>query len=230
MARVSIFVKDLQMEGAAVLQPISSDKTQAEYELAGGGTIVLVGKNLEVEEGNADELGSGRVTQVDFRNEDGSTGMTISGGKYSAKAIGDAATDNGAFGIYSNVLFEGNDKIQGSGAGQSIWGGEGDDEIKAAGGKDILYGQDGDDELWGGNGSDTFLFYDEAGNRDVIHDLDIKGKDADILAIGEAATVEKIRSANNGEDTRLFLSTDSTILIKDVNKSDFVDYWESLAP
>lgn len=225
MAKVNIFVKDLEMDGDATLAFISDDRKKAAYDLADGGRIVLTGEKLKADAGNPDELGSGKVEQVVFKNEDGSTGMTVVG-KFSAQAIGDAATDNDAYGIYYNVLFNGNDTIFGSAQGQSIWGGAGDDEIHAGGGKDILYGQAGDDDLTGGKGSDTFLFYDEPDDRDVIRDLDIKGKDADVVYVSNESMVEKIRSVNNGHDTRLELDTGSMIVIKDVTKTQFMDYWD----
>jgi Ca2+-binding RTX toxin-like protein len=225
MSKIQWYVKDLQMEGAATLTGISENRTKAVYDLADGGSIVIIGEKLKADPGNPGELGSGTVERVVFKNEDGSLGMTVVG-KYDAAAIGDAATANGAYGIYYDVLFEGNDRIFGSGHGQSIWGGLGDDEIHAGGGKDIIFGQAGNDKMWGGKGADSFLFYDEPGGRDVIRDLDIKGKDADTLYISSDVAVLSIKSANGGDDTRLELDTGGTILIKDVTRAQFIDYWD----
>ena len=225
MSKMRWFVKELDMEGDATLASISADRKKAVYDLADGGRIVLTGEKLKAEAGDPGELGSGTVEKLVFKNEDGSTGMTVSG-KYDAAAIGDAATANGANGIYYDVLFEGDDVIFGSDHGQSIWGGLGDDEIHGAGGKDTIFGQAGSDDMTGGKGSDSFLFYDEPGGRNVIRDLDIKGNDADRLYISSDVTVLSIEAVNHGEDTRLELDTGATILIKDVTRAQFIDYWD----
>lgn len=224
MAKIQLFVKQLEMEGDAALS-INGDRSKAIYDLAEGGRIILTGEKLKAEPGNPAELGSGKVERVVFKNEDGSTAMTIKG-RYDAAEIGDAATSGDAYGIYYEVLFDGNDTIFGSGHGQSIWGGSGDDEIHAGAGRDTLYGQVGDDKLSGGKGSDTFLFYEETDDDDVIRDLDIKGNDADILYVSSEVMVLSIKSANEGDDTRLELDTGSTILIKDVTRAQFIDYWD----
>lgn len=224
MARLQWFAEEITLEAIENLS-FRKSHTVAFYDMVGGGRIVMTGKNLTADPGDPEVLASGKVEQIVFKDAEGETSAVLKG-NYSAAKIGEAASGGGG-GIFYDVLFNGDDTITGSRHSQSLWGGLGDDEIFAGGGRDIVFGQSGDDRVAGGKGSDTFLFSDylTGADRDVILDLDIKGKDADVLLIQDTV-VEKIRSVNKGEDTRLLLDNGATILIKDVTRAEFIDYWD----
>ena len=209
----------------ATLLSITSNRTKAVYEIDDGTRVVLSGTKLKAESGNSEELGSGTVTKVVFKDGDGNTTMTVRG-KFEADDIGDALGRGGSNELYYQLLFEGDDIIDGNGQAQSIWGGAGDDEIRARGGADSIGSGDGDDRMSGGKGSDTFYFYEDDRGDDVILDFDIKGLDADKLYISSSVEVEYIRSVNGKKDTLLDLDTGGSILLKNIKRADFIDYWE----
>lgn len=225
MPKIQWFVPDLQIEGDAILSSISNGRTKAIYDLSGGSHIILTGEKLKAEPGSPGELGSGTVEKIVIKDEDGNIQMTAVG-KYKASVIGDQVSDSYAYGLYYHVLFEGDDTIRGSREGQSIWGSVGDDTIIAGGGEDAVGGGAGDDDLRGGKGADYFYFYFNEKGHDIIRDLDIKGADADDLYITGDNGVERIRSVNKHHDTMLELADGSTILIKNVTRAEFIDYWD----
>lgn len=63
-------------------------------------------------------------------------------------------------------------ELYGTGADNTLTGGDGNDRLYGAGGNDVLAGGDGRDVLTGGSGADTFLFWSVAGTvGDVITDF-----------------------------------------------------------
>lgn len=223
MARIRWYTGELEVAGSPSLTSISADRTKAVYDFADAGRIVLLGEKLRAEPGEPDILGSGKVEKIILKADDGSTQL-VAEGRFKAGEIGYVMNDSGFLGLDIAIMFAGDDVIYGSAHGQTIWGGAGDDEIRAGRGRDQIFGGSGSDHLWGGKGADTFNFYDDdSGDRDVIHDFDITGKDADGLFVN--FDIERVRSINDRSDTLLELDTGSVIVIKDVKRGDFLDYW-----
>ena len=184
-----------------------------------GGQIIMFGENLKMKGGNLD---SGSIDKVIFKNSEGGQILVATDGKFKASDIGAAAEADNAYGVYLS-LFKGNDIVTGSNERDNLIGLRGDDKLFGRNGEDVLQGGKGDDELTGGLGQDNFLFENSGVQHDVIHDLDVLGETRDALSID--AEITKIKGVHNGHDTMLTLDNGSTILLEDVKKADFVDYW-----
>jgi len=50
---------------------------------------------------------------------------------------------------------DGNDRLDGNGSANAMWGGDGDDTFYGRGGADSLFGGSGNDTIFGGDGEDT---------------------------------------------------------------------------
>jgi Ca2+-binding RTX toxin-like protein len=206
------------------LELTSSNNNKAVFtDDPSGARIVMTGEGIKKQGG---EITGGTIEKLVFEGSDGDNAVVVTGGKYKAAVLHDAAVVGNVAGVYES-LFNGNDTVIGSGANDSLVGGRGDDEIFGRGGLDTLVGGRGDDELTGGNGVDYFVFYpsEDGAGKDIIRDLDISGPQVDQLYIG--GDVLAVKKASGGDDTILQFESGGTILLKDVEKADFLDYWMS---
>jgi len=87
------------------------------------------------------------------------------------------------------------DSLNGTAAGESLFGAKGADTLDGKAGEDRLFGDQGGDRLTGGDGSDTFVYRALSdslrgadggiANRDLIADFDPQGNDSiDVSALG----------------------------------------------
>ena len=220
MAKIKWIEPDASGFGGELELSINSSHTKAVFtDNMDGGQIIMFGENLKAKGGNLD---SGSVDKVVFKNGDGDQIIVATDGNYKASKLGNGEEGNGAFGVYLS-LFGGDDTVTGSNGTDSLMGMKGDDELFGGKGMDILVGGKGDDEMTGGLGQDAFYFENNGVQHDIIHDLDVLGEVRDELGID--AEVTKIKSVHNGHDTMLTLENGSTILLEDVKKADFEDYW-----
>jgi Ca2+-binding RTX toxin-like protein len=220
MAKIKWNVATPEGFGGELTLSVNAAHTKAVFtDEVNHGQIVMFGENLKLKAGALD---SGSVHKVVFKNDDGNEMIVATGGKYKASALAAAEETAGPLGIYE-ALFIGNDTVIGSNDNNTLGGLRGDDEIFGGKGMDILVGGKGDDKLRGGGGLDAFYFENTGVQHDIIFDLDVLGETTDQLEIN--AEVTKIRSIHNGDDTMLTLDNGSTILLKDVKRADFEDYW-----
>jgi Ca2+-binding RTX toxin-like protein len=89
-----------------------------------------------------------------------------------SKSTADAAGDTFT-GIEVFQLSAKDDKLIGTGAAETVYGGSGKDELHGNGGADELYGEDGNDLLRGGRGDDRL--YGGAGD-DILTDAALDGR------------------------------------------------------
>ncbi|MDB5551567.1 MAG: hypothetical protein JWL86_1551 [Rhizobium sp.] len=210
------------LEGGLDLS-INTNHTRAVFtDDMGGGRIVMVGSNLKADAMDENLFSTGKIEKVVFQAADGEAFITVTGGNYSAKSIGEAAAADDASGVY-HALFGGKDHVTGSSGMDYLYGFKGDDEIFGRGGGDSIYGGLGDDEMTGGKGQDYFVFTaaDGAGH-DIITDFHIAGSQMDHLDLD--VDILSVKKAGGGDDTLITLETGGTILIEDVKRADFIDY------
>lgn len=205
------------VNGNQILQ-VNAKGTKATYDFEDGGHVVLVGKNIEITDG---QLTGGKVTQITFTNEDGNDFITAQG-HYRAARLDDALLEHGGYGL-RDAIYSGDELIIGSKDVDTVQGREGDDHISTRGGNDFLDGEEGNDTLTGGKGSDYFQISTADGvGREVITDFDPKGSDRDILATD--LDFIKVKSVHHGEDTLLKASNGSTLLLEDVTVKEWNHY------
>jgi Ca2+-binding RTX toxin-like protein len=182
-----------------------------------GGRIVIEGKNLEAAHGGNDLLAGGRITGGVVMDVDGNKIVTISDLSVKATGLMAAYQNAGNDGIFNFLT-------------------QGDDEVIGTRGADWLIGGNGDDVMTGKAGADTFQFQDvvvlrkgahgkSGAERDIITDFDVEGDDADSLSLLQGF---EIASAHHGHDTRLDFDDGSTLLLKDVTKSEFEAYLDAI--
>jgi Ca2+-binding RTX toxin-like protein len=220
MAKIKWNDSNAQGFGGELLLSINAQHTKAVFtDDMFGGKIIFYGEDLKAKAGTLD---SGSVDKVVFKDGEGNEIVVATGGNYKASAFGNAIEQGQALGAY-NALFGGNDTVTGSGGNDSLIGLRGDDEIFGGKGMDSIQGGRGDDELTGGAGADTFYFENDRVQHDIIHDFVLAGEATDDLEIN--GEVINIKAIHDGDDTKLFLDNGSTIILEDVRKADFMDYW-----
>ena len=175
-------------------------------------TMKLTGKNFAVSNSNDDYLRAGTIEKLVVKDGDGKLVVSVADFHVKATKVFDAFEKGGFEGVV-NFITKGDDRQIGSKHG------------------DVIFGGGGDDVLTGKGGSDFFIFSAQnkkpnAGpEHDVITDFDIKGADADYLAIYESFTT---KSVHKGEDTLLKFDSGSTLLLEDVKKKAFDDYMDMM--
>lgn len=104
-------------------------------------------------------------------------------------------------GMDSDTVFgnQGNDFVSGDLGDDTLYGGQQDDNLTGGEGDDFLSGDFGNDTITGGAGADTFAFRDGHG-RDAIADFE---DGADVIALVEGLTVDRIQVVQVGGDTEL---------------------------
>ncbi|MDB5532844.1 MAG: hypothetical protein JWO28_1159 [Hyphomicrobiales bacterium] len=221
MAKITWLAQDTGDLGSVLNLAVNGTHEKAIYSLDGGGKMVVYGEDLKMQGG---ELVDGKIDKVVFKNAEGDSVISATHLKLKAEKFGDAAADGGGEDAFYS-LFGGNDVYYGSDDNDySLNGRNGDDKIFGRNGSEVLRGGRGDDELTGGKGVDAFAFYTADGvGHDVIHDLHTTGPAMDQLQIEES--IVSVKSVHGGDDTLLKLADGSTILIEDVTKAEFNDYW-----
>ena len=221
MARITWLMQDTGELGSVLDLVVNGKHEKAVYSLEDGGKMIVYGEHLKMQGG---ELVDGSIDKVVFKNDEGDSAIFATQLKLRAEKFGEAAADGGGQLAFLS-LFGGNDVYHGTDDDDfSLNGGRGDDEIFGHKGTDGLVGGRGDDELTGGKGSDVFAFYIAEGvDHDVIRDLHTTGPEIDELEIEES--IESVKSVHGGDDTLLKLADGSTILIEDVTKAEFNDYF-----
>jgi Ca2+-binding RTX toxin-like protein len=201
---------------------ITDGKSKATMEFADGGEIRFFGEGFKA---NAEGgLKAGFIDKMVWENAGGGTAVVVEG-RYKAAEV--AMTPGGEAIFYS--LFDGKDTVTGSNDDDYLTlGGKGNDQIFGKGGADTINGGRGSDILSGGADADTFQFTVEDGvGQDTITDFDTTGGNADEFAFG-GLTIEKVVKAGGGDDCKLVLDNEATILLEGVTKAEFQDYWASL--
>lgn len=222
MAKIK-FLTDV-LSGFSTEADVSINKagTRVTFSYDADSRIVLYGDGLK---DNPDgTMKAGTVDKVVIFNADGER-FAVATGHFQASALAD--DDNTLADVFAGLI-DGKDVITGSNQGDAfLHGGRGNDHLFGKDSADQLSGGRGNDVLTGGTASDLFYFTDEDGaGKDRITDFDISGSDADVLKLDDL-TISDVENAGGG-DTRLVLSNGGTILIEDVKRADFIDYWASL--
>ncbi|MEX0338001.1 MAG: Calx-beta domain-containing protein [Arenibacterium sp.] len=128
----------------------------------------------------------------------------------------DGLTGNGG----ANTLTgrNGADRLNGAGGDDVLNGGKGRDTLSGGNGADDLSGGRGRDMLTGGGGADDFIFVNGA-NEGVDRIKDFQNGIDSIVLIGGDIDDVQIRSANNGNDTRLVFDDGTRAILEDVSAS-----------
>lgn len=133
----------------------------------------------------------GTITSIDIRIGGSTPVVQIDNLNLDAAEFGDLLSD-GSVNLY-DLIFEGNDTIDGASGNDALKGFAGNDRLNGLGGNDSLYGDQGNDTLYGGTGNDT-------ANGSVGDDR-IFGEDGnDNLEGGDG--IDSLNGANNND--RLF--------------------------
>lgn len=110
----------------------------------------------------------------------------------------------------------GNDTILGAAIGEVLAGFHGHDRIDGRAGNDVILGGTGNDTLTGGAGDDVFIF--EAGDgRDEITDFS-PGNSIEIYGYTAYQALQQ-----QGNDVRIVLSADDSILVRGAKASSFMN-------
>lgn len=186
------------------------DETSA-YRLIMNGTNFTFGGTFD-----------GTVNTMQFADDAGNTLLTVTGAAYDGSDMIDAFVNGGADGLLEYV-FQGDDQLTGSKAGDAMYGGGGKDNLAGGVGRDSLDGGIGKDRLTGGENSDLFYFAIGHG-QDTVSDFDEKGggNKQDYVYLDEGTEYTE-RSARGGRDTVLDFGDGQTLTLLDVKRSDFSD-------
>lgn len=222
MAKISFSTSDTEGFGGDVNLSINNTRTKATISYMDGGEITLFGESLK---GNPEfGLKAGNIDKLVFTNANGDDAIVVEG-HYKAAEVAESPDVESIF--YS--LFDGKDIVTGSNTNDNLtMGGKGDDQIFGKGGEDRIEGGRGDDIMSGGGAGDEFQFHaaDGAGH-DIITDFDTSGANADSLYF-DGVGIERVAKAGGGDDCKLILDNGATVLLEDVTKAEFQDYWSSL--
>ncbi|MCF3641114.1 M10 family metallopeptidase C-terminal domain-containing protein [Rhizobium sp. TRM95111] len=118
---------------------------------------------------------------------------------------------------------KGADDLYGNTGNDKLYGGNGQDHLEGGKGNDLLDGgKDGQrDELKGNGGKDDFVFKKGFGN-DVILDFQDGSDDIDLKAFNLTFSQVKNKMTDVGSDIEIDLGGGNVILVKNIDKSDFV--------
>lgn len=117
---------------------------------------------------------------------------------------------------------QGNDRISGSAAANTLYGNGGDDVLRGAAGDDVLIGGLGKDTLQGGAGSDRFYFFNANEGGDKISGFDmtdlvlLEGSAFGVGNFSGAATedlftISRTNHASSRDDRLIFNTTTDTL-------------------
>lgn len=197
--------------------------TKAVYnDEEGGARIILRGHGFKAEGGL---LESGTVRSAIFEDRDGNPVIAVTDGIWKGAQLGEAAA-NGDPADLLRALCKGDDTVLGTSGNDILIGLAGDDVIRGSGGIDSIVGGSGDDILFGGSNSDMFIFLPDAAGDDVIRDFDAIGDVTDTLRLNQDITAAK--AIHRGEDTLVALENGATILLGNISKRQFDEYWFNL--
>jgi hypothetical protein len=117
----------------------------------------------------------------------------------------------------------GNDTLIGSDMKDILWGGIGNDTLKGNRGNDVLDGGAGQDHLYGGDDNNTFQFYPEDANGDVIYDFTLtdqlkflfSGTQGTFIGENQFSAINQLRveysASKEGKIATLYGNTDDKI-------------------
>jgi Ca2+-binding RTX toxin-like protein len=209
--------------GTAELE-ISGNHKRATYaDGITAGKLVFVGSNL-VRDGDTSYLSGGTINQLLITDENNDFAFKLTGANINAADLPHNYTTGSLDhpNELLSVMLRGRDRIVGSEMHDYLHGFGGADRIKGKRDVDDIDGGAGNDVLTGGRGGDVFYFNPAKDGKD--HDVITDFEAADTLWI-ESASVTAVDAINQGQDTRLTLDGGSTILLKDIEKQDFLDSW-----
>jgi Ca2+-binding RTX toxin-like protein len=202
---------------------VNNRHTKAVYnDEEGGAKIILQGRDLKVDGG---VLQSGTARSATFEDSNGDPVIAVTSGRWKAAQLGEAA-ENGDPADLLRALCKGDDKVLGTSGNDVMIGLTGDDVIRGRGGMDSIVGGSGDDIIVGGADSDVFIFLPDEAGHDVIRDFDVIGEETDTFKLNQDITVAK--AIHQGEDTLIALENGATILLENVTKRQFDEYWFNL--
>jgi Ca2+-binding RTX toxin-like protein len=131
-------------------------------------TIVFEGERFKSSEG---VLTGGKVERITFLDDNGDKLATVTDFSRKASDLTTILVGDGVEPLLAE-LFEHDDELIGSSAGEYMIGESGDDVILGKGGADRIDGNDGDDVMNGGGGNDEFEFRGNSG-KDVIKGFNV---------------------------------------------------------
>lgn len=201
---------DMMKEGLATFV-----NTQTNYVLR------VKGEGFEYD---SDGLADGLVKNLTFVNETGQVTMRLRG-DLPARELREYLMGRDPF-VLEDYLFQGQDKVTGSGSGDLLYAGAGDDQIFGLGGDDEIHGGIGRDLLTGGPGHDVFHFR-TGGGKDTITDFDANGGFGRQDYIVTGVPFEDIEIRKAGDDVLVDLGGGDVVRLldvklKDINGSDFI--------
>lgn len=190
------------------------------HDSEGDDYVALHGRNLEY---SSDAATGGTITRIAFKNAAGDDLAVIKGIALSATDLSAAWNSEGGVESLVREIFDGNDRITGSNAGEGLYGYAGRDRLEGRSGADLLEGGRDNDVLTGGRGSDEFSFRDGDG-RDRITDFDPVGGEGkqDFITLASATGIQIER---DGKDMLVHYGpgADDVIRVENVSPSQFGD-------
>jgi Ca2+-binding RTX toxin-like protein len=143
----------------------AADATSLTIQFANGGSAVIEGANLVVNEPLANPLVSGTVTKIQIFDALHTEVASITDLNIGANGLGAVLTaDPSDFEFPINIMryiFSGDDSVQGSAGNDIIYLGTGNDTVSAGDGLDYIYAGPGAAIIDGGEGRDTLSFSED---------------------------------------------------------------------
>jgi Ca2+-binding RTX toxin-like protein len=153
------------LRGFGTANIIDFDSTSLTVQFANGGSAVIEGINLVIDEPLLNPLVSGTVTAIQIFDVDHSALASITDLNIGANGLGAVLTaDPSDFEFSINIMryiFSGDDNVQGNAGNDVIYVGTGNDTVSAGDGTDNIYAGPGAATIDGGAGRDTLSFSED---------------------------------------------------------------------